>query len=52
MGRLRRSTPNEARNSYNKSLPERDKSITDGLCRERPLHEVRDADDVPNLDSE
>jgi hypothetical protein len=26
--------------------------IERGLCRESPLHEERDADDVPNLDSE
>ncbi len=45
MGRFRRGTPNEAKNNYNNSLPQRDKSITDGLCRESPLREERDADD-------
>ena len=32
-----------------KSIPERGGSIARVLCRESPLHETRDADDVPNL---
>jgi hypothetical protein len=44
MGRLRRGTPNEARNNYIKSLPQRNESITDGLCRESSLREGRDAE--------
>jgi hypothetical protein len=52
MGRLRQALRTKARNNYSKSLPQRGKSIRDGLCRESSLREKRDAENAPNLDSE
>jgi hypothetical protein len=59
MERLRQSTPNESEEQPQRTLPQRGESITDGLCRgrarpacESPLHEERDADQPPNLDSD